>query len=292
MRARRRCVAVLAFLAVSSPLLGGNCRWNTQPTTMAFGTYSVFGTSAQTTITNFAFRCTPNQYARLTLSRGSSGVYVPSRTMLSGANIANYNVYVDAGGTTIWGDTTGGSVSYDVYNSLPSDKDFTDTMYGIAPAGQDLAVGAYTDILFATLGYSNNPGGPWNTLAPVTMTVSMTVIAECRVDSFDLNFGSYNPFNVAPLPQSTLLKVYCTKNGSPTSVSLNSGSFPLGPQKRMMSGGGVFLNYSATLGSTAGSSTSSLVPINGGFALNGNVPAQQDVDVGSYLDTLVATVNY
>ncbi|HEV8657376.1 MAG TPA: hypothetical protein VGS96_02000, partial [Thermoanaerobaculia bacterium] len=60
----------------------------------------------------------------------------------------------------------------------------------------------------------------------------------------------------------------------------------------MMSAAGVFLNYNAALGSTAGSSTSSLVPINGGFALNGNIPAQQDIDVGSYLDTLVATVNY
>jgi len=46
------------------------------------------------------------------------------------------------------------------------------------------------------------------------------------------------------------------------------------------------------MGSTAGSSTSSLVPINGGFALNGTLPAQQDVAIGLYQDTLVATVNY
>jgi spore coat protein U-like protein len=109
---------------------------------------------------------------------------------------------------------------------------------------------------------------------------------QSRVDAFNLDFSNYNPFTVSALAQSTLLKVYCTKNSSPTSVALNSGSFPLGAQKRMMSSAGVFLNYNAVLGSTSASSTSSLVPINGGFALNGTVPAQQDVDVGSYLDTL------
>ena len=292
MRALTRCAVVIAVLAVSSPLIAGNCHWNTAPTVLAFGTYSVFGTSAQTTFNSFSFHCTPNQYARLTVSRGGSGVYVPSRTMASGANRANYNVFIDAGGTTIWGDTTGGSVSYDVYNSTPADKDFADNMFGISGAGQDLAVGTYTDTLFATLGYSNNPGGPWNTLAPVAVNVSMTVVAECRVDAFSIVFGNYNPFNAGALAQSATLKVYCTKNSAPTSVSLNSGSFPLGAQKRMMSPLGVFLNYSAALGSTSGSSTSSLVPINGGFALNGSVPAQQDIDVGSYLDTLIATINY
>lgn len=165
-------------------------------------------------------------------------------------------------------------------------------IYGIMPAGLDIAAGNYADTIFATLSYSNNVGGPFTSQAPVSITVSVTVIAECRVDAFNLDFSNYNPFTVSALAQSTLLKVYCTKNSSPTSVALNSGSFPLGAQKRMMSSAGVFLNYNAVLGSTSGSSTSSLVPIHGGFALNGTVPAQQDVDVGSYLDTLIATVNY
>ncbi len=292
MRTLKRSLAVVAFIAAASPLFGGNCNWNTQPSTVAFGAYSVFATSDTATATQFAFRCTPNQYARLTLTRGGSGVYVPSRLMASGGNTAQYNVFLDAGGAQIWGDTTSGSVTYDTYNSTPGNKDFTDFMYGIMPALQDLPVGTYTDTLFATLGYSNNPGGPFNTLAPVTVTVSATVAAECRVDSFNLNFGNYNPFNVAALPQSTSLKVYCTKGSAPASVTLNNGSFPLGVQNRMMSAGGVFLNYSAILGSTAGTSTSSLVPINAGFALNGSIPAQQDVAIGLYQDTLVASVNY
>jgi spore coat protein U-like protein len=226
------------------------------------------------------------------LSQGGSGVYVPSRLMANGPNNAAYNVYVDAGGTQIWGDGSGGGVVYDVYNSTPQNKDFTDNMYGIVPAGQDIAAGTYADTIFAVLGHSNNLAGPFTNLAPVAIAVSMTVPPECRVDAFNLDFGAYDPFSVAALNQSSLLKVYCTKTSAPTSVVLNNGSFPLGAQKRMMSPGGNFLNYGAALGSTSGSSTSSLVPINGGFALNGSIPAQQDVAVGSYTDTLVATVNY
>ncbi len=292
MRALKTTLASLLFIIAATPLFGGNCQWQVQPTALAFGAYSVFGTTNLATATNFAFRCTPNQYARLMLSQGSSGVFVPSRIMTNGGNTATYNIYLDAGGTQIWGDGSGGGVSYDVYNSTPQNKDFTDNMYGIVPAGQDLAAGTYSDRVFAVLGYSNNPAGPFTNLPPVAVAVSMTVPPECRVDAFNLDFGTYNPFAAAALAQSTLLKVYCTKVSAPTSIVLGLGSYPLGGQRRMMSPGGNFLAYDAALGSTAGTSTSSLVPINGGFAVNGSIPAQQDVAVGSYTDTLVATVNY
>ena len=292
MRALKLSVISILILIFAIPAFAGNCSWNTTPSAIAFGTYSVFSVANAATTTNFSFRCTPNQYARLILTRGNSVAYLPTRTMLSGANVANYNVYLDAAGSLVWGDTTAGSVSYDVYNSTPQNKDFIDNMYGIMPSGQDLPAGTYTDTLFATLQHSNNPAGPWTSLAAVTVAVSATVIAECRVDAFNLDFGNYNPFNVSAVNQSTSLKVYCTKNSAPTSVTLNNGTFPLGPQKRMMSVAGAFLNYTAALGSTVGSSTSSLVPINGGFALNGTTAAQQDVAVGLYQDTLVASVNY
>lgn len=290
--ALRILVVAVVVLVFPAPAFAGNCKWISSPSTVAFGTYSVFSPAAITAPTQFAFRCTPNQYARLTLSTGSSGSFVPFRTMTSGAQVAAYNLFLDAGASQIWGDTSSGTVAYDVYNSTPADKDFLDFIYGVIPAGADLAVGTYTDIVIATLGYSNNPNGPWNTIAPVTMTVSVVVVPECRVDSFNLDFGTYSPFVAAALPQSTLLKVYCTKNSAPTSVTLNNGSFPLGAQKRMTSSAGTFLLYNATLGSTSGSSTSSVVPIANGFALNGSVPAQQDVELGGYTDTLVATVNY
>lgn len=291
MRALKLFVAAVVVVSFAGPAFAGNCFWNTQPTAIAFGNYSVLSGTATTTTTAFNFRCTPNQYGRLILSRGSSGVYVPTRTM-TGPVTANYNVFLDAAGTQIWGDTTAGSVSYSVYNSQPQQQDFAGNMYGIMPALQDLSAGSYTDTIFATLQYSSASTGPWNSIAAVSITVTATVANECRVDAFNLDFGNYNPFSASAINQSTLLKVYCTKGGAPTSVTINNGSFASGLQKRMQSAAGAFLNYTAALGSTSGSSTSSLVPINNGFALNGTLAAQQDVATGLYQDTLVASINY
>ena len=119
----------------------------------------------------------------------------------------------------------------------------------------------------------------------------MTVNPECRVDAFNLDFGTYNPFSVAAINQSSLLRVYCTRT-TVANIVLNNGSFPLGLQKRMREGGGTFLNYNASLPVTSGTSTSILVPVAAGFNVNGTVPATQDAVVSNYLDTLVATVNY
>jgi spore coat protein U-like protein len=288
MRALKTFAVALLLMISVPPLFAANCSWIQQPTAMAFGAYSVFPPAQVATATTFSFKCTPNQYARILLSQGSSGSFTP-RSM---NNTVAYNIFLDAAGTQIWGDASGGSVTYDVYNSAPQNTVFNDTMYGIAAAGGDYAAGNYTDTVYAVLGYSNNAAGPFTTLPPVAIAVSLAVPAECRVDAFNLDFGTYNPFAVAALNRGSLLKVYCTKASAPTSIVLNSGSNPLGSQRRMAGSNGGFLAYDAALASTVGSSTSSLVPINGGFVLNGSVAAQQDVPVGSYKDTLVATVNY
>jgi len=288
----RILVVAVLVLVFPPPAFAGNCKWISSPSTVAFGTYSVFNPAATTAPTRFDFRCTPNQYARLTLSTGSSGSFLPFRTMTSGGQVAAYNLFLDAGASQIWGDTSSGTVSYDVYNSTPQDKDFVDFIYGIIPAGADLAVGTYTDIVIATLGYSNNPNGPWNTLAPVTMTVSVTVIPECRVDLFNLDFGTYSPLSAVALPGSSTVKVYCTKT-TPATFSLDNGANASGVQKRTVNAGN-FLNYTATLASGSGTSTTRLAPIGGGIALNASIPAGQDVPAlaGSYIDTLQVVVNY
>jgi spore coat protein U-like protein len=118
----------------------------------------------------------------------------------------------------------------------------------------------------------------------------MTVISECRVDTFNLTFGPYDPFAAAPLAQTAQVKVYCTKT-TPATLSLDNGVNASGLQRRMISGAS-FLNYAASLATTSSTSTSSLTPLAGGITLNGTVSASQDVKVGSYIDTLQVLVNY
>jgi spore coat protein U-like protein len=286
MRALKLLRLAAPMVLVVAPLYGGNCRWEAAPTAIAFGTYSVFGTVNLASTSQFTVRCNPNTSGRLTLSTGGSGTFTP-RQMASGGNTGDYNLYLDPAGTTIWGDNSGGSISYDVFNGTPGDKLFTDFIYGIVPFGQDLAPGNYADTVFATLSWNNGQGSR----PPVAISVSMTVIPECRIDTFSLNFGTYDPFSAMAMSQSALLRVYCTRTTA-ASVVLNTGNFPLGPQRRMMEPGGTFLNYDAALALSSGTSTSSLVPVAGGFSVDGTVPASQDATVGSYLDTLVATVNY
>ena len=281
-----RSFLTMLILAAAIPLQAGNCRWVTEPPSLSFGTYSVFNPTGLTANSTFDIRCNPNTSGRVELTRGSSPTYTP-RTMLNGAESVDYNLFLDAAGVTIWGDNSGGTVAYEVYNGTPGDKTFTDVIYGILPAAQDLAVGTYTDTVFATLSWNNGAGSR----PPVAITITVTVIPECRVDSFSLDFGTYDPFSATAASQSAPLKVYCTRNTT-ANVVLNSGSFPLGLQRRMMSGGGVFLNYDASLPISSGTSTSTLVPVAGGFTVDGTVPAAQDASVGSYIDTLVATVNY
>ena len=285
MRALKLMVCATLFAAV--PAFAGNCRWEAAPTAINFGNYSVFGTTNSAATSSFTVRCTPNTTGVVTLSRGGSGSYA-QRQMANGANRANYNLFTQANGGAIWGDGTGGSTTYLLINGTPQDKVFTEFIYGIAPFGQNLAVGTYTDTVVATLSWDNGAGSR----PPISITISMTVIEECRVDAFTLGFGNYSPFSGAALNQSTQLRVYCTIGTFVSSVVLNNGSFPLGPQRRMMEPGGVFLNYDVSMPVTSGTSTSTLLPVAGGFTINGTVAAGQDAAVANYTDTLVATVNY
>lgn len=283
-------VVLVLLSGAMAPVYAGNCNWVSAPTAMNFGPYSVFAPADDTANSTFTIRCTPNTYGRVTVTP----VSVPYRTASSGGNTANYNLYLDAGGTQIWGDAITGGYTYDRYSGTSGTKVFTDSIYGIAPAGQSLAPGTYTATVIVQLSESNNPNGPWTADAPVAgypVTITLVVSAECRVDTFALSF-TYDPFAAAPATASSVVKVYCTPGTSAISTTLDSGLNPLMGQKRMTNTVD-YLNYSAALtGATSGASSSSLVPIANGFPLSGSIPAGQDVSTGTYYDTLQALVNY
>lgn len=231
-------------------------------------------------------QCTAFYQATVTLNQGGSGSFAPRK--MSGT--ASYNLFLDAGLTTIWGDGTGGTSTYAVSNFTFGTQSYSPTIYGDVPASQDLAPGTYTDTITATLG-SKFIFGTWSYVT-ATFPVTMNIVAECRVDTFSLSFGNYSPFAVGALNQTSTVKVYCTKTTTSTLISLDNGANASGAQKRMAGPAGSFLNYNATLAASSGTSTSSIVPIGGGITLNGTVPATQDVPTGSYIDTLQALVNY
>jgi spore coat protein U-like protein len=84
----------------------------------------------------------------ISLSTGSSGNY-GARTMLFGANTLNYNLYMDAARTTVWGDHTSGTSNYGpVFLAI---LPITLQIYGRIPARQNAKAGSYTDTVVVTM---------------------------------------------------------------------------------------------------------------------------------------------
>jgi spore coat protein U-like protein len=130
---------------------GGSCTISTTP--VSFGSYNVFNSSALPSTGTIRFRCTDLWWSNLTvyLSKGSAPNNNP-RQMVKGADRINYNLYLDAAHTQVWGDPNPYSYGafYGWWNSNP---DVTLTVYGLIPALQDVTTGSYSDSVTATVNF-------------------------------------------------------------------------------------------------------------------------------------------
>jgi spore coat protein U-like protein len=130
-------------------------------TPVAFGTYNPLTGAATVSTGSVTASCTLVSGSNTTVSlvssysTGSSGTFM-NRSMLSGANQLTYNLYFDAAYTQIRGDGTGGSqtggATFNLSNSNKTDST-TSTIYGRAPASQDVAAGTYSDTITVTITY-------------------------------------------------------------------------------------------------------------------------------------------
>lgn len=128
----------------------------------SFGTYNPLSASPALANGSVTATCTLTGNSSTTVnitssySKGSSNTY-SSRTMKSGTNVLNYNLYFDAAFTQIRGDGTGGSqTGGGTLNLTPSSRTQTtpdSVIYGRVPAGQDVAAGSYSDTIVVTITY-------------------------------------------------------------------------------------------------------------------------------------------
>jgi len=159
-RALLRAVTILVLV------LGVQCTYAAVTCTVsatgpAFGTYDPLNPSPTLANGSVTATCTLSGNTSTTVnitssySTGSSGTY-SSRTMRSGANILNYNLYFDAAFTQIRGDGTGGSQTGGATMTLTRTSrtdQASSPIYGRIPAGQDVAAGNYSDTIVVTLIY-------------------------------------------------------------------------------------------------------------------------------------------
>ena len=127
----------------------------------AFGVYSPLNATPTYANSTVQVTCTLLSGGATTVtlvssySTGASGTYA-MRTMLSGANTLNYNLFYDAAYTQIRGNGTGGSQTGGAtLNLSPGTPTLSasGTIYGRIPARQDVAAGTYTDTIVVTITY-------------------------------------------------------------------------------------------------------------------------------------------
>jgi spore coat protein U-like protein len=144
------CATIAAFMSQTS-LAATSCRF-TSVDPVSFGVYDIFSTQPNNNgVGSLTIHCQGGgNNIEVTLSTGQSGSYT-MRMMKSGANHLDYNLYTGTDRSTVWGDGHGHGNS----QVMTVKKNITTTLsiFGQIPAGQDAAVGTYTDSIVATVNF-------------------------------------------------------------------------------------------------------------------------------------------
>ena len=149
------------------------------------------------------------------------------------------------------------------------------------------------------------------TAGPQNFQVTATVVPMCtNLTATDMAFGNYNTFSSTAGQANSTVSFQCTI-GSQPEMQVGFGSNASGNQRRMASGTSYlsygiyqeqsfaeqFLPWVSYYVSQAGTTSSitpapltSSSPVN--VTLYGQLPALQDVPVGSYSDTVQVTLEY
>ena len=120
---------------------------------VAFGAYDPVVANAATDLNGtgtVTVACTKGAAATIDLGNGGN-LSGGSRRMASGTDFLNYSLYKDAARTQVWGTGLAGGTTY-TYNSA-SKVATAVTVYGKVPQNQDVTVGAYSDVVLATINY-------------------------------------------------------------------------------------------------------------------------------------------
>ena len=135
------------------------------------------------------------------------------------------------------------------------------------------------------------------------LQVTAEVVANCDVSKNDIAFGPYDPVAAnksAPLDRIDIISMQCTP-GTSVKVELDNGQNGSGAQRSMAGPSNSRLNYEISQGNSHnqrfGSGSDAGTKVAGttgrlGFWMHSRIFPGQNVTVGSYRDTVLATVSY
>lgn len=143
------CIGV--FLAPSLFAAPPSTTCTVSATGVNFGNYDVFAAVPLSSTGTITITCDKN--ANVTISVGpspTSGGFNPRQLQLAaGTDRMDYNLFTDAGGTSIWGDGTAGTATLleKAKKNTPSNV----IIYGTIPALQNLSAGLYGETVTVTI---------------------------------------------------------------------------------------------------------------------------------------------
>jgi spore coat protein U-like protein len=118
---------------------------------VSFGAYNSLDRAAVDSTGSVSFRCTGVQATdsiQVQLGRGSASSTIP-RSMQYRTSRLEYNLYMDAQRSLVWGDGTGGTVFY--ARRPPEGVAVSVPVYGRIPARQMVIAGPYSDLVVVTV---------------------------------------------------------------------------------------------------------------------------------------------
>lgn len=125
-----------------------NC--NITATNLNFGATGLLKSALNATASITA-QCTNGDAYRIALNGGTTANVAARRmTRSGGGGTVNYQLYVDSGLTTAWGDGTGGTTQA---TGTGTGNSQMLTVYGVVPAQTTPAPGTYTDTITATISF-------------------------------------------------------------------------------------------------------------------------------------------
>lgn len=115
-------------------------------TSINFGSYDVFNSAPLDTTGSVVYQCgNLDRNITISLDRGGAPSFNPRR-MTQGTWTLNYNLYLNASRTVIWGDGSGGTQAF-FENNPQNNQNITIPIYGRVPAGQGVRAGPYTNTI-------------------------------------------------------------------------------------------------------------------------------------------------
>lgn len=147
-------VALAAVLCASAPASAQHMRCSiTSAVGPSFGPYDSLHASARDSAGYISFQCEgvgPSDMIVIELSHGRGHSYFPRRMTRRNEGL-EYNLYLDAARTQVWGDGTRGTARYQI--RPPEGRVVSVPIYGRIPPRQIVSPGAYSDHVLLTVQY-------------------------------------------------------------------------------------------------------------------------------------------